>query len=96
MFISNANAYWTIQSPSEVKALSPSIEFEWDKFTIQSKLKDKTNEVDTKHSMSYLQDRKLRKILKTHKLCSLFHSERLDNVVMCFDVTIHVFLVLLV
>ena len=63
--------YWTIQSPSEVKALtargkiSPSIEFEWDKFTIQNKLTDKTIEVDTKYSMSYLQGRKLRKILKT-------------------------------
>ena len=45
--------------------ISPTIELEWDKFSLLNKLTNKTIHVDNLHSISYFKGKKLRNILKT-------------------------------
>ena len=64
-------SYWKIQAPSEVSALtvrgkmSPTLEFEWDKFNLTHNLTNRTVNVEKLHRLSILKGRKLREILKT-------------------------------
>ena len=63
--------YWTIKSPSDVLSItirgkrSPTIEFQWDCFTITNQLTNKTFNIKTFYSVSWFSGRKLRKILAT-------------------------------
>ena len=60
--------YWTIKSPSDVLSItirgkrSPTIEFQWDCFTITNKLTNKIINIKIFYSVSWFSGRKLRKI----------------------------------